>query len=114
MKSYIIDGFYRRACEDAREMAHLGRAQWTDETVIERANEARNRINKPGTFRKKPVVIEAYQTPVDIEVQTLEGRMKAPAGYWIIKGIKGEYYACEPEIFEATYEPETYPREMTR
>lgn len=26
-------------------------------------------------------------------------------GQWIIKGAKGEYYPCDPEIFEAKYEP---------
>ena len=24
---------------------------------------------------------------------------------WIIKGVKGEFYPCKPDIFEATYEP---------
>ncbi len=23
---------------------------------------------------------------------------------WIIKGVKGEFYPCKPEIFTATYE----------
>lgn len=26
---------------------------------------------------------------------------------WIIKGVKGEFYPCKPDIFEATYEPVT-------
>lgn len=25
-------------------------------------------------------------------------------GDWIIKGIKGEFYPCKPDVFEATYE----------
>jgi hypothetical protein len=25
-------------------------------------------------------------------------------GDWIIKGIKGEFYPCKPDIFAATYE----------
>jgi len=28
----------------------------------------------------------------------------ATEGDWIIKGIKGEFYPCKPDIFEATYE----------
>lgn len=83
-------------------------------------------------FRKKPVVIEALQyTPESREaviewcgaryrfmdddgclqewtylgIQTLEGEMKACPGDWIIKGVKGEFYPCKPDIFEATYEP---------
>lgn len=86
-------------------------------------------------FRKKPVVIEAVQLtrkyfsnalnfiPINkigkynsgefvedycyIEFGTLEGKMTASEGDWIIKGVKGEYYPCKPDIFEATYEPVT-------
>lgn len=81
-------------------------------------------------FRKKPVVIEAKQLPRanhlvedfhrwcdevcfsnwasgrgGIEIETLEGTMLAEPGDWIIKGVKGEFYPCKPDIFEATYEP---------
>lgn len=40
-----------------------------------------------------------------ISIKTLEGTMRAEAGDWIIKGVKGELYPCKPDIFEATYEP---------
>jgi hypothetical protein len=56
-------------------------------------------------FRKKPVVICAYQTRTPVEISTLEGRMRADPGDWIITGIKGERYPCKPDIFAATYEP---------
>ena len=39
-----------------------------------------------------------------LTIPTLEGRMIAEAGDWIIKGTKGEFYPCKPDIFEATYE----------
>jgi hypothetical protein len=55
-------------------------------------------------FRKKPVVVDAYQTDVQIEIKTPEGTMIANPGDWIITGIKGEKYPCKPDIFEATYE----------
>ena len=55
-------------------------------------------------YRKKPVVIEAYQTDVEVKVETLEGVMTANPGDWIITGVKGERYPCKPDIFEATYE----------
>ena len=80
-------------------------------------------------YRKKPVVIEAMRlfepnTPEIIsswcggkicgvgavgekrwiEIATLEGNMRADYGDWIIKGVKGEFYPCKPDIFEATYE----------
>lgn len=37
-------------------------------------------------------------------IPTLEGDMAANPGDWIIKGVKGEFYPCKPDIFEATYE----------
>jgi hypothetical protein len=40
-----------------------------------------------------------------IFVPTLEGAMFAAADDWIIKGVKGEFYPCKPDIFAATYEP---------
>jgi len=79
-------------------------------------------------YRKKPVVIEAMQlTPESLEVvetfcggaikgtalprperiihiQTLEGEMTASMGDYVIRGVKGEFYPCKPDIFEATYE----------
>ncbi len=79
-------------------------------------------------YRKKPVVIEAiqvlpensdilfkfYKTSSEdwgydenklyIIIKTLEGNMIAHEGDYIIKGIKGEFYPCKPDIFEATYE----------
>ena len=37
-------------------------------------------------------------------IKTLEGEHLATIGDYIIKGIKGEYYPCKPDIFEITYE----------
>lgn len=55
-------------------------------------------------YRKKPVVIDAYQTDEEVIIETLEGTMKANPGDWIIKGVQGELYPCKPDIFEQTYE----------
>lgn len=82
-------------------------------------------------YRKKPVVIEAIQylrekniseiidwfrennserklgyNPETNEyyIETLEGAHIVTKGDYIIKGIKGEFYPCKPDIFEATYE----------
>ena len=76
-------------------------------------------------FRKKPVVIEAFQYYVDsipdwfmdrvstneivmqpdgCEIHTREGKMHGDVGDFIIRGVKGEVYPCKPDIFEATYE----------
>lgn len=38
-------------------------------------------------------------------IDTLEGGHTVCPGDWIIKGVKGEFYPCKPDIFEMTYEP---------
>ena len=51
---------------------------------------------------------EAYTDLVardGLKIYTLEGKMLANPGDWIIRGVKGEYYPCKPDIFEATYSP---------
>lgn len=39
-----------------------------------------------------------------IPIETLEGTMKASVGDYIIKGVKGEFYPCKPDVFEQTYD----------
>lgn len=39
-----------------------------------------------------------------LKIHTLEGKMLASPGDWIIRGVKGEFYPCKPDIFAATYE----------
>lgn len=81
-------------------------------------------------YKKKPVIIEAiqftgaesvekmldawgakfqrhmnaHQDGVVLVLDTLEGAITAQLNDWVIKGIKGEFYPCKPDIFEATYE----------
>lgn len=85
-------------------------------------------------YRKKPVTIEAVQfdglNPTEIKdfvgenceveiydnevtppvarivIHTLEGDMEVSKGDYVIKGVKGEFYPCKPDIFERTYESE--------
>ncbi len=49
-------------------------------------------------------VPDIYFVAPNFEINTLEGTMTANVGDWIIKGVKGEFYPCKPEIFDATYE----------
>ena len=60
-------------------------------------------------YRKKPVVVEAYQTDKELDIETLEGTMHASVGDYIITGVRGEQYPCKPDIFEQTYEPADTP-----
>lgn len=84
-------------------------------------------------YRKKPVVIEAWEWPknevkeanismIDSDIDwicavcghkahehgncpTLEGFHIVCPGDMVIKGVKGEFYPCKPDIFKMTYEP---------
>ena len=38
-------------------------------------------------------------------IKTLEGDMVASAGDYIIRGLRGEYYPCKPDVFQKKYEP---------
>lgn len=49
--------------------------------------------------------------PAYMLIETLEGEMRAEVGDWIIRGVKGEFYPCKPDIFAATYEPVEDPDE---
>ena len=81
-------------------------------------------------YKTKPVEIEAYKYQAElgnnrlmnwlaqqganvtgwvfhdgeITIPTLEGDMKVSDGDFIIRGLKGEYYPCKPDIFEMKYE----------
>lgn len=48
--------------------------------------------------------IDEFNTLKQMKIDTLEGVMTANVGDYIIKGIKGEFYPCKPDIFEQTYE----------
>lgn len=54
--------------------------------------------------RKIPVQVKAIQVTVDFEVETLEGKMQGKAGDYLIKGVKGELYPIDKDIFHETYE----------
>lgn len=80
-------------------------------------------------YRKKPIEIEAIQfdgnnlkdvidfindetfyCPIPYEsghlinVDTLEGTVTCYPGYWLIRGVKGEFYPCRDDVFRMTYE----------
>jgi len=41
---------------------------------------------------------------IEVTIPTLEGNHIAKHGDWIIKGVKGEFYPCKPDIFDMTYD----------
>lgn len=76
-------------------------------------------------YVKKPIPIEALQWTGDnymeicnlagqvlsvdeggfLIIPTMEGNLQAKPTDWIIKGVKGEIYPCDDEIFQMTYDP---------
>lgn len=48
-------------------------------------------------------VYTELKEPLELKIPTLEGDMKASKGDYIIKGIKGEFYPCKPDIFKSIY-----------
>lgn len=61
-------------------------------------------MDKKIMARKKPVIVSAYVTDKVVFIDTLEGKMKASPGDYIVTGIDGEQYPVKPEIFKKTYE----------
>ena len=56
-------------------------------------------------FTHADLVAEYFGTPqMQLIISTLEGDIRVSLGDWIIRGVKGEYYPCKSDIFEATYE----------
>jgi len=80
-------------------------------------------------FKKKPVIVDAMiwtganfddvksfvgeaacLVDGELVIKTLEdgnftkAKHVATAGDYVIRGVKGEYYFCKPDIFEMTYE----------
>lgn len=89
-------------------------------------------MSNPDRFTKKPVTIDAilwtgenvkevmdflqwrnadHSAETGLVIRTLEGAMYASIGDYIIKGVKGEFYPCKPDIFAATYSPAVAPTE---
>lgn len=81
-------------------------------------------IRMVNRYKTKPCVIEAIQYDgsnveeiskfigkyfeamicESIYIRTLEGIMKASIGDYIIKGLRGEFYPCKPDVFKRKYE----------
>lgn len=59
---------------------------------------------KPVGAPYRPDDINSVSVPEHIVIDTLEGKMRAKPGDWIIRGVQGEFYPCNPYIFTQTYE----------
>lgn len=90
-------------------------------------------MGRASRFRKKPIEVEAVQLVglenadeilewvcdngghaelvygpladwLGVSIFTLEGTMEAAPGWWVVRGVEGEFCPCKPSVFDATYE----------
>lgn len=106
--STSVELFINQIFELCRDLGYQRRSYGENVRELNRVIEIVNE-NKPGNieykkFKKLPVQVEAYQTDVRKYIDTLEGRMRADIGDWIVTGVDGEQYPVKPDIFEKTYE----------
>ncbi len=91
---------------DPMEGELLTEEEVTEEEVVEDQTAEEEEQQEPveeGFFVKKPVVVKAYQTDKEFQIETPEGTMTASPGDWIITGVVGEQYPCKPDTFKKTY-----------
>jgi hypothetical protein len=84
------------------EAVQLNYKNWNDVcdllgSIVSPENPARNTAEYSDTCGEEGPYIE-------LTIPTLEGDHLAKHGDWIIKGVKGEFYPCKPDIFTATYD----------
>ena len=55
--------------------------------------------------KKKPIIVHAKQIDKDFRVNSLEGNYaQGKAGDYLMRGVEGELYICNKEIFEKSYD----------
>lgn len=75
--------------------------RWTGEVT----EELKGIVTKPPfVFSYKSKSLNCNEVVLELTVETLDGTMIISAGDYIIRGVNGEYYPCNPDIFEKTYE----------
>ena len=55
--------------------------------------------------KKRPIIVHAKQMDEEFRVYTLEGNYKlGKVGDYLMRGIEGELYICDKNIFEKSYD----------
>lgn len=88
------------------EAVRLGWDTWSE--MCEFAGVGKLDEGKPsGCFldeEGKPKPDDATEGTMGLLIPTLEGLMVGSEGDYIIRGVKGEFNPCKPDVFAATYE----------
>ena len=61
-------------------------------------------------FTRFTVTARNKDGALGLAIVTPEGKMHARPGWWVIRGVKREFYPCDPEIFAESYRPRHSPR----
>ena len=77
---------------------------WKRPVAIEAEQWTGDNLEELQKFCGKPGILETYNREGRLYVNTLEGKMIAQKGDYIIKGVEGEFYPCKEDIFKKTYE----------
>lgn len=80
----------------------ISAVQWTGDNLLECIRFMGQEVNFEDSNK-----FDDYRTMVrnkGLQIDTLEGVMIVSDGDYIIKGVRGEFYPCKPDIFKETYE----------
>lgn len=83
--------------------------QWTGVNQREMFNFLENKPDQYMTAFGDNFRIDHSKVDGGLVIKTLEGEHIASIGDFIIKGVKGEFYPCKPDIFEFTYNESSLP-----
>jgi len=73
--------------------------RWTGKNFGEIEEFSKGMVRRYFAYEKNEAIETDY-----LEIPTTSGDVLASVDDWIVKGIKGEFYPCKPDIFEQTYE----------
>lgn len=86
-KPVVVEGELRLSADNIEEVA-----EWTMKGIV--ASGARD----------TDVWAILAGPDAHLDINTLEGVMRADVGDYVIRGVQGEHYPCKADIFAATYE----------
>lgn len=78
--------------------------EWTGDNATEVMLFVGQQLQVSVPPRQMQIEMDCPPEAFTIIIPTLEGDHTAIKGDYIIKGVKGEFYPCKPDIFKMTYE----------
>lgn len=101
----VPPGRWRKKPVVVDAMQYTGPDWWAGSNYALRGQLAEFGCSSVAHFKVVGKVTHGGREQYGLFLRTLEGDMRVMSGDWIIRGVKGEFYPCKPDIFDATYEP---------